>query len=69
LKRNEMKLFKLDEDNEMYMVDVLNSMHFFLAIDYVKCSMSFWQIIAAIRHTKDHLKVQKLGDINEHNVG
>jgi hypothetical protein len=41
LKRNAMKLFKLDEDNEMYMVNVLNSMHFFLAINYVKCNMSF----------------------------
>jgi hypothetical protein len=41
LKRNAMKLFKLDEDNEMYTVDIPNSTCFFLAIDYVGCGMSF----------------------------
>ncbi|CAM6010655.1 unnamed protein product [Sphagnum balticum] len=41
LKRNTMKLFKLDEDNEMYMVDIPNNTCFFLAINYVGCGMSF----------------------------
>ncbi len=40
-KCNVMKLFKLDEDNEMHMVDVPNSTCLFLAIDYVECSMLF----------------------------
>jgi hypothetical protein len=31
--------------------------------------MSFRQIATAIRHDKDCFKVQKLGDINDHNVG
>ncbi|CAM6031650.1 unnamed protein product [Sphagnum compactum] len=69
LKRNAMKLFKLDEDNEMYTVDIPNSTCFFLAIDYVGCGMSFRQTAAAIRHVKDRLKMQKLGGINDHNVG
>jgi hypothetical protein len=41
LKRNAMKLFKLDEDNEMYTIDIPNSTRFFLAIDYVGCGMLF----------------------------
>ncbi len=41
LKHNVMKLFKLNEDNEMYMVNVLNNKCFFLAIDYIRCNMSF----------------------------
>ncbi|CAK9236008.1 unnamed protein product [Sphagnum troendelagicum] len=41
LRRNVMKLFKLDEDNKMYTVNVPNSTHFFMVIDYVKCGMSF----------------------------
>ncbi len=41
LKLKVMKLFKLDEDNEMYIVDVLNHTCFFLMIDYVRCGMSF----------------------------
>jgi hypothetical protein len=69
LKCNAMKLFKLDEDNKMYMVDVLNNTCFFLAINYIGCDMSFQQTVAAIRHTKDRFKVQKLGNINDHNVG
>ncbi len=40
-KRNVMKLFKLDEDNEMYTINILNNTRFFLTIDYVKCGMSF----------------------------
>jgi hypothetical protein len=67
-KRNMMKLFKLDEDNETYMVDIPNSMCFFLAIDYVKCGMSYQHTTIAIRHAKDCLEVQKLGIINDHNV-
>jgi hypothetical protein len=69
LKHNAMKFFKLDEDNEMYTVDIPNITRFFLAIDYVGCGMSFRQIAAAIRHAKDRLKMQKLGGINDHNVG
>jgi hypothetical protein len=34
-----MKLFKLNEDNEMYTIDIPNNMRFFLAIDYVECGM------------------------------
>jgi hypothetical protein len=41
LKRNVMKLFKLNEDNEMYIVNIPNITRFFLAIDYVGCGMSF----------------------------
>ncbi len=41
LKHNAMKLFKLDEDNKMYMVNVPNRTHFSMVIDYVKCGMSF----------------------------
>jgi hypothetical protein len=52
----------------MYTINIPNSMCFFLAIDYVGCGMLFWQTIATIRHTKDCLKVQKLGNINNHNV-
>jgi hypothetical protein len=69
LKRNAMKFFKLDEDNEMYTIDIPNNTRFFLAIDYVGCGMSFRQTIAVIRHAKDRLKMQKLGGINDHNVG
>jgi hypothetical protein len=57
LKCNVMKLFKLDEDNEMYIVDIPKSTRFFLEIDYVGCGMSFRQIAATLRHAKDHLKV------------
>jgi hypothetical protein len=64
-----MKLFKFDEDNKMYTIDVPNSTHFLLAIDYVRCGLSVQQTVVAIRHTKDRLKVQKLGNINDHNVG
>ncbi len=53
----------------MYTVDILNNMCFFLAIDYVGCGMSFRQTAVAIRHAKDRLKMQKLGGINDHNVG
>ncbi|CAN5953532.1 unnamed protein product [Sphagnum jensenii] len=35
LKHNAMKFFKLDDDNEMYTVDVLNNTRFFLAINYI----------------------------------
>jgi len=69
LKHNTMKLFKLDEGNEMYTVDILNNMRFFLAINYVGCGMSFQQTTVVIHHAKDHLKVQKLGGINNRNVG
>ncbi len=41
LKRNAMKLFKFDEDNEMYTIDISNNTCFFLAIDYVRYGMSF----------------------------
>jgi hypothetical protein len=41
LKCNAMKLFKLDDDNEMYTVDIPNNTPFFLAIDYIGCGMSF----------------------------
>jgi hypothetical protein len=68
-KHNTMKLFKLDEGNEMYTVDIPNNMRFFLAINYFGCGMSFQQTAVAIRHAKDHLKVQKLSGINNHNVG
>jgi hypothetical protein len=68
LKRNTMKFFKFDENNEIFMVDILNNMHFFLAIDYAKCGMLFQQTIVVIRHAKDRLKMQKLGGINDHNV-
>jgi hypothetical protein len=69
LKHNVMKLFMFNEDNEMYMINVSNSTHFFLAIDYIKCDMSFRHTVVTIRHAKDRLKVQKVGDINDHNVG
>ncbi len=69
LKHNAMKLFKLNEDNEMYGVNIPNSTRFFLVIDYVGCGMSFRQTAVAIRHAKDRLKMQKLGGINDHNVG
>ncbi len=39
LKHNTMKLFKLNEDNEMYTIDISNNTRFFLAIDYIKCGM------------------------------
>jgi len=68
LKRNAMKLFKLNEDNEMYIVDVSNSTHFFFAIDYIKCGMSFRQTATMIHHAKHRLKAQKLGGINNHNA-
>jgi hypothetical protein len=64
-----MKLFKLDEGNEMYTVDIPNNMCFFLAINYFECGMLFQQTAVAIRHAKDCLKVQKLSGINNHNVG
>ncbi len=41
LKRKVMKLFKLDEDNKIYTVNVPNNTCFFLVIDYVKCDMLF----------------------------
>ncbi|CAK9250170.1 unnamed protein product [Sphagnum jensenii] len=69
LKRSVMKLFKLDEDNEMYTINIPNSTCFFLAINYVGCGMLFRHITVAIRHAKDRLKMQKLGGINDHNVG
>jgi hypothetical protein len=68
LKHNAMKFFKLDDDNEMYTVDVLNNTRFFLAINYIRCNMLFRHTIVVIHHTKDCFKVQKLGDINDHNV-
>ncbi len=68
LKHNVMKFFKLDEDNEMYMVDISNNMRFFLAINYIRCSMLFWHTTIVIHHAKDCLKEQKLGNINDHNV-
>jgi hypothetical protein len=43
VKHNTMKLFKLNEDNKMYTIDVPNSTRFFLAIDYIRCKMSFRQ--------------------------
>jgi hypothetical protein len=52
----------------MYTVNIPNNMCFFLVIDYIGCGMSFWQTVAMICHAKDHLKVQKLGDINDHNI-
>ncbi|CAK9276159.1 unnamed protein product [Sphagnum jensenii] len=64
-----MKLFKLDEGNQMYTVDIPNNMRFFLAINYVECGMSFQQTTVTIHHAKYHFKVQKLGDINNPNVG
>jgi len=69
LKHNTMKFFKLNEDNEMYTVEVLNNMRLFVMIDYVKCDMLFWQTTVVIRQAKDRLKVQSLGGINNHNVG
>jgi len=68
LKHNAMKLFKLDEDNKIYTVDVINNMRFFLAIKYVEFSMLFQQAAVAIHHAKDRLKVQKLGGINDHKI-
>jgi hypothetical protein len=41
LKHNAMKLFKLDEDDDMYMVDVPNNTHFFLVVDYVNAACHF----------------------------
>ncbi len=52
LKCNAMKLFKLNEDNEMYIVDIPNNTRFFLAIDYVGCGMLFRQTAATLRHAK-----------------
>jgi hypothetical protein len=39
LKHNGMKLFKLNEDNKMYTINVSNSTCFFLEINYVRCGM------------------------------
>jgi hypothetical protein len=36
-----MKLYKLDEDNEMYTVNIPNITCFFLVIHYVGCGMLF----------------------------
>lgn len=63
-----MKFFKLDEDNKMYTVNILNNTRFFLDINYIKCSMLFRHTTVVIHHAKDCFKVQKLGDINDHNV-
>lgn len=41
LKHNTMKFFKLNEDNEMYTVEMSNNMRFFVMIDCVKCDMLF----------------------------
>jgi len=47
----------------------MKNTRFFLVIDYVRCGMLFQQTAAVICHTKDRLKMKKLGGINNHNVG
>jgi len=71
LKRNALLLFKPDceADNGSYIVMIKNIKRFQLIIKHVSCGMSFRQIAAAIRHTRDVMSIGKLSDVSDHLVG
>jgi hypothetical protein len=71
LKRNALLLFKLDceADDGSYIVMIKNVKRFQLIIKHASCGMSFRQIAAAIRHTRDVMSIGKLSSVSDHLVG
>ncbi len=71
LKRNALLLFKpnCEADDGSYIVMIKNVKRFQLIIEHASCGMSFWQIAAAIGHTRDVMSIGKLSGVSDHLVG
>jgi hypothetical protein len=64
-----LQLFKLNENNDGYTVNIKRVVRFKLAIQHVSCGLSFRQVATTIEQTKNTCKIAKLGDLNDTIVG
>ncbi|KAH9564271.1 hypothetical protein CY35_04G016800 [Sphagnum magellanicum] len=64
-----LQLFKLNENNDEYTVNIKKVVRFKLAIQHVSCDLSFRQVATTIEQTKNTCKIAKLGDLNDTIVG
>ncbi len=69
LRRGALQLFKLNENNDGYTINIKRVVHFKLAIQHVSCGLSFRQVATTIEQTKNTCKIAKLGGLNEAIVG
>ncbi len=69
LRRGALQLFKLNENNDGYTVNIKRIVRFKLAIQHVSCGLSFRQVATTIEQTKNTCKIAKLGDLNDTIVG
>jgi hypothetical protein len=67
MKANAMKLFKLQEDGS-YLVTIMNSLQFDLAIRHVSIGLSFRQTSKVIEQHRSTTKNAKLNGLNDHMV-
>jgi len=64
-----LQLFKLNENNDEYTVNIKRVVRFKLAIQHVSCDLSFRQVATTIEPTKNTCKIAKLGGLNDTIVG
>jgi len=69
LRRGALQLFKLNENNDRYTVNIKRVVRFKLAIQHVSCGLSFRQVATTIEQTKNTCKIAKLGGLNDTIVG
>jgi hypothetical protein len=65
LRRGVLQLFKLNENNDGYTVNIKRVMRFKLAIQHVSCGLSFRQVATTTEQTKNTCKIAKLGGLND----
>jgi hypothetical protein len=69
LRRGALQLFKLNENNDGYTVNIKRVVHFKLAIQHVLCGLSFRQVATTIEQTKNTCKIAKFDGLNDTIVG
>jgi hypothetical protein len=69
LRHGALQLFKLNENNDGYTVNIKRVMRFKLAIQHVSCGLSFRQVATTIEQTKTTCKIAKLSGLNDTIVG
>jgi len=69
LRRGALQLFKLNKNNDGYIVNIKRVVHFKLAIQHVSCGLSFRQVATTIEQTKNTCKIAKFSGLNDTIVG
>jgi hypothetical protein len=65
LRRGALQLFKLNENNDLYTINIKRVVRFKLAIQHVSCGLSFRQVTMTIDQTKNTCKIAMLGSLND----